>query len=306
MTDAPPTPERRSTTAGVRPLEGFVPSFSWGLRQACRWKRLLIVGILAVGLGAIVGTSIAETPAPSEQYRGWWYRDAPHLLAKHLDEVIFRVVLPLCALLLIGSGFSREVHNRTLVYHLVRPVSRTTLFLARYTAGILPAATVSTLMIATACLTSGVDLPASFWLSIPLTATAGVISIGAVYYVLGALFRRGMVAGLIYTFVLENLFGSVNGSIQRLSVMFHVRSIHHSLNDETFLELSETLQEQKKWELELSARSIAQGAEQLIQEAQKLSFETPLTALTVLGCLTAALLIFGAWKVSRKDFPLKD
>ncbi len=300
------TSDRRPKTAGVRVLEGFGPSFTWGVRQACRWKRLLVVGLLAVAVGAIVGTSIAESAVPPDQYRRWWHRDAPHLLAKHLDEEIFRVVLPLCALLLIGGGFSREVHQRTLVYHLVRPVSRTTVFLSRYLAGIIPAAAVAILMISTACLTSGVELPASFWFSVPLTATAGVIAIGAVYYTLGALFRRGMVAGLIYTFVLENLFGSVSGSIQRLSVMFHVRSIHHSLNEETFLSMSNSLRRQREWELEVSARSIAQGAERLIMESEKLSFETPGTALTVLGCLTVALIALGAWRVSRKDYPLKD
>ena len=55
------------------------------------------------------------------------------------------------------------------------------------------------------------------------------LALGAVLLVLATLLRHGLVAGLFYAFVVEAMLASVPGTMQKYSVMFHVRSLHHGL-----------------------------------------------------------------------------
>ncbi len=114
-----------------RPLAGFGPVFAWGLRRVVRWGKVFFVALLAVGGGVLIGRLIHGAADPAA------------VLAQVMDRGVLTVGLPLIALLLAGESFAYEVQSRTLVYHLVRPVSRTTIFLARFFSGYLPAAVVS-------------------------------------------------------------------------------------------------------------------------------------------------------------------
>lgn len=269
-----PTPAPR----GLRPpLAGFVPVFTWGVARVLRKKKLLLVAAIATGLGALIGNVIGDGADP--------LRD----LARVLDRHILTFGLPLIALVLVGEGFTYEVQARTLVYHLVRPVSRTTVYLARFFSGALPAAAVALLLLAVLVLTSRAPVDARVWLSLPVTAGLGTLALGAVYYALAALLRHGLIAGLIYTFVVETLISSVPGSMQKLSVMFYVRSLHHGLTAGSLPVIPPEIQQNP-----------------LLRAATQVSeVGTAQAALTLLGIAGVGLAL-GAWRVATRDWALKE
>lgn len=273
MTEPPLVPP----PAPSRPLAGFVPIFAWGLRYVLRWRKVLLVVVLAVATGALLGVRTSMT---GHELRS---------LARVLDRGALGFGVPLIALLLAGDGFSYEVGSRTLGYHLVRPVSRTTVFLARFCAGFLPAAVTAFLFLATIVLASGVAVPEQVWWSLAATAGLSVLALGAIYYTLGAVLRLGLIAGLVYTFVVEMLLANVPGSMQRLSVIFHVRSLHHALT-EGALPL-------------VRPRAHRSG---LLPNLPPVSDTGLVGAILVLGALATVVLVVGGWIVTRRDYALKD
>lgn len=266
-----------STSPSPRlPLAGFLPVFWWGLTRVLRRKKILLVALAVVGFGFLIGRNLGD------------HRTLDHL-ALVLDRAVLRFGLPLVALLLVAEGFTVEVQSRTLVYHLIRPVSRITVFLARFFSGVVPAAAVSLLLLATLVVSSGAHLDVRTWASLPATALMASLALGAVYYALAAILRHGLVAGLIYTFVVETLISSVPGSMQRLSVMFHVRSLHHALTAGALPVVPPEIEDTP-----------------LLQGASRIAEGGAWDSVLVLLAVTAAALAVGAWRVARRDWALKD
>jgi ABC-type transport system involved in multi-copper enzyme maturation permease subunit len=279
-TVAPPLPA--PGPRGTRlPLAGFAPVFVWGITRVLRRKKLILVAVVVGALGILVGRQLVglTLDASSPLFK----------LARVLDRSVLTFGLPLIALVLVGEGFTYEVQSRTLVYHLVRPVSRTTVFLARFFSGALPAAAVALLLLVTLILASGAGVGAQVWWSLPVTAGLGTLALGAVYYGLAALLRHGLIAGLIYTFVVETLISSVPGSMQKLSVMFYVRSLHHGLTEGA---------------LPVVPPEIEQNP--LLQAATQVTESGTTQSIVTLLAITAFALGLGAWRVATRDWALKE
>ena len=302
MTDLPPptddAPRTPTAEAPVRPLAGFGPMFGWGLRLTCRWGRLLLLGI-----PAIVGSALlAETYVGGDNDRA---KDDWLDLFALLDEGVLGYILPLITLLTVASGLRVEIGRKTMVYHLVRPVSRTTMYLARFASGVLPATVLGTLALAAICVGSGVDLPARIWLSLPVTAFITALTVGAFYYLVTTLFRGGMIIALIYTFVFEPMFAGTRGAMQKLSIMFHVRGVHHGMTDKVFAENSEAVR--RSLDPEFDFRNLDIRSVDFFQQLQeRLAYDPLWTALTTCLLTAAGLLLLGMWRIRGRDFPLKD
>ena len=277
---APPLPAPGPRGARL-PLAGFAPVFVWGIARVLRRRKLVLVAVVVGALGILVGRQLVgpTLDASSSLFK----------LARVLDRSVLTFGLPLIALVLVGEGFTYEVQSRTLVYHLVRPVSRTTVFLARFFSGALPAAAVALLLLVTLILSSGADAGAEVWWSLPVTAGLGTLALGAVYYGLAALLRHGLIAGLIYTFVVETLISSVPGSMQKLSVMFYVRSLHHGLTEGALPVVPPEIQQNP-----------------LLQAATQVSESGTTQSIVTLLAITAFALGLGAWRVATRDWALKE
>lgn len=174
---------------------GFLPVFAWGLRRVVRWRKVLLVALVAIVGGIAIGRLVAGAAEPML------------VLARVMDRGVLRIGLPLIALLLAGESFAYEVQSRTLVYHLVRPVSRATIFVARFFSGYIPAVIVASLFVASIYGATGIDLGTRTWASIPLVVGLGVLALSAIYFTLSALLKHGLIAGLVYTFARFHLPG---------------------------------------------------------------------------------------------------
>ncbi|MHC5011836.1 MAG: ABC transporter permease [Planctomycetota bacterium] len=267
----------------------FGPVFTWGLTRVVRWRKVLIVALASVGLGLLIG------------FEGVTARNPIQSLVRVLDEGVFTFALPLIALLLASEGFSFEVQERTLVYHLVRPVSRTTFYIARFFSGLLPAALVALLFLSAVIGSAGIGATGEIWLSLPVTAGLGILALAAIYYTLAALLKNGLIAGLVYTFVVEGMITSVPGSMQKFSVMFHVRSLHHRLTDEAMVALAE-----KSGEGGITAGTDGEPGDILLGGAAQIEYDTIAEATVILVGIAVIAMVYGAWKIRRRDFALKD
>jgi ABC-type transport system involved in multi-copper enzyme maturation permease subunit len=272
------------------PLAGFGPVLRWGLGLMVRRHTLLVYLGLALAVGFLTSVGVR---------RGGSVADVD-ALARHLwralDTMVMAFALPIVALLLIGPSYTREVRARTLVYHLVRPVARHTVFLARFAAGWIPAVIVVAVTFHSAVGFSGVDLPASVHVSLFLVSALGTLTLGAVYHTLSAVFERGILAGLLYTFLIEVVLAWMPGSTQVLTIRYHLRSLYHGWVNDAFSEIGPTV----------AGRVAEGGYSQEQRTANPVPLESPEQAVVVLLLVSAALLAFGCWRVARKDFPLKD
>jgi ABC-type transport system involved in multi-copper enzyme maturation permease subunit len=273
----------------LRPLEHFGVVFGWGLRRLFKTKKFAWTAGLSVAVAALAGLAISGMKDPA--YDLWDF----------LGTSVLGVCVPLIALALAAGGFGEEVSEQTLVFHLVRPISRTTLFIARFAAGIGPAIAAACALCLVATILSGVGLPLATVGLLLATAALGTVVVGAVYYALAALFRRGLVAGLVYTFVIEVFFQFIPGSVQKLALSHHVRSLFHRLCDADFAALSQRV-----------AREAERGNNSVIKarRIQDIIAPEPWStiphALLVCGIVAVAALLIGARTIRRRDFALKD
>jgi hypothetical protein len=213
------------------------------------------------------------------------------------------MTMPLLALILVGGGFGEEVQDRTLLFHLVRPVRRSTLYHARYAAGLVPGAIVGAAMVTAMCLGNGAPIGTGTIATLAGVAALGVAALGALYYAIAALFRRGLIAGLVYTFLLEGLFQFLPGSVQKLSLTFHVRSLMHRATDAEFAALSEGVARSIQRRAEWAAAEVRPGT--LTAAIPEPWTQVP-TVWIICACVIVGASLLGARAVTRKDFALKD
>ena len=248
--DVPDNPADDALTSGERPIDvashaprrsmrmplaGFGIVAVQGLKESIQPKRLIFTLLITLGLAAAIAFGVrgeAERAGRDDLLTQLW---------EALDLQVLQILLPLIALIFAGPVYSREMRQRTMVYHLVRPVSRSTVFLARYLAGVVPAAVCATLLCLTLLTLSGADLPSITWSAVTVTVVLGSLVLGAIYCTLGAIFKRGVIAGLLYTFMMEVVVAGLPGNIQTLSVRFHLRSLFHGMVDGPFAEASACL-----------------------------------------------------------------
>jgi len=144
------------------------------------------------------------------------------------NGIVFTVfttfLLPLWCLTFATEGLGREREARNLIWLLIRPMPRWSLYLGKFLA-ILPWSLGLTvggfaLMCAAApepgWLAFRLYWPAIFW---------GTIAFCALFHLMGALFRRPAVVAILYAFFLETIMGNMPGHMKRLSISFYTRCL---------------------------------------------------------------------------------
>ena len=282
------TPVTDSVSPRLAPFTRFGTVFGWGIRRSLRTKKFTVTLTLAAFAGA--GLALVVRAAHQPEYEFW----------AMLDNALLAIAIPLVALALVAGGYGEEIQDQTLVYHLVRPVSRRTVFLARYASGILPGVVAGSTLVVAACLASGLAVSGIVVLQTALAASLGVATVGALYYALAALFRRGLVAGLVYTFVVEGFFQAMPGSVHKLSLMFHVRSLFHRWTDDAFATLSPAISDAIE-----AAKQPSNPMLRMVGVVEE-PWTSALVALTICVGVVAGALILAANEIAHRDFALKD
>ncbi len=149
-----------------------------------------------------------------------------------LDGLAIRMILPLVALVFGTAALGAELEDGTGVHLLTKPISRTTIVLAKVAVGgTLTAALVvpSTVIAAILLARPGAGVPA-----IATSLTAGVL-VGSYLYVaifaaLSLITSRGLIIGLGYALIWEGLLAGVLPGSQVFSVREYVRGIVNAVS----------------------------------------------------------------------------
>ena len=133
-------------------------------------------------------------------------------------------VLPLFTLAYASAAIGGEREGRTLLWLLTRPLPRWAVYLGTFL-GVLPWCLVASVGGLVALGLAGGDLGrraiAVYWPA----AVLGTVALAALFHLIGALFRRPTVIGLVYVFFFESLVANLPGSLKQLSLNYYVRSL---------------------------------------------------------------------------------
>ncbi len=133
-------------------------------------------------------------------------------------------VLPLFTLSYASGAFGAEREARSLVWVMTRPIPRSLIYLAKY-CGTLPWCLAFGMGgFAALCLAGGELGRRAFALYWP-AAAIGTVAFAALFHLLGALFRRPVVVGLVYVFFFEALVSLLPGSLKLLSLSYYIRCL---------------------------------------------------------------------------------
>lgn len=182
-------------------------------------------------------------------------------------------LLPILVLTYATAAIGEEREDRTLVYTLIRPLSRFRVYLAK-AVGILPVVVLAALggygMI---CLAGG-DAGRFAWNNYWPAILLGCLAYTAVFLLFGASLPKPVIMAVVYVFLIEALLGNMPGTIKRLAVSFYVNCI------------------------------IFESAETVGVEPQQTMYGniSAWSAMIVLALGTAAILWLGAWWFQRREY----
>ena len=144
-----------------------------------------------------------------------------------LDGLVVRIILPLIALVFGTAALGSELEDGTAVHLLTKPISRTTIVLAKVAvAGTLTALLVvpSTVIAAILMAHSGANL-VIVTTSLGAGVLAGSYLYAAVFVALGVITSRGLILGLGYALIWEGLLAGLLPGTQVFSIREYVRGI---------------------------------------------------------------------------------
>lgn len=194
------------------------------------------------------------------------------------DRIVLGVyvsfLLPIVAVVYGVSVFGEEREQRTLVYLLIRPLTRWRLYLAK-AAGVLPILAVAGILgFAAICWMGGRLGEPSWGLFWPAILRA-CVAYTALFLLFGAIVPRPAVTAIVYAFFVETMLGNMPGTIKRIAISYYCRCMMYDAGAELGL-----------------APSIRN---------QFLAIDGS-TAALVLDIATVVLLALGAWAFHRGEY----
>ncbi|CAN5123130.1 hypothetical protein BH11PLA2_BH11PLA2_14010 [soil metagenome] len=133
-------------------------------------------------------------------------------------------LLPLFTLAFASGALGSEREGRTLIWLVTRPMPRWAVYVAKFL-GVLPwCVAVGLFGFACLCLAGGEVGRLAFSVYWP-SVIGGSVALAALFQLIGAIFRRPAIVGLVYLFFFETLVANLPGSLKRLSLNYYVRSL---------------------------------------------------------------------------------
>jgi ABC-2 type transport system permease protein len=162
--------------------------------------------------------------------------DVDHLrwTARALEStMVVALLLPLTALILGTAAFGNEIEDGTAVYLLATPVSRLTVFTAKFLATWVTTVVLCCVVAAAGGLIAGGREPgaARLVLSFEIAIVVSAAAYCAVFVTLGIVASRAFIIGLAYVFIWENLITRLFTGTRILSIRQFALAIAEGLAD---------------------------------------------------------------------------
>ena len=189
--------------------------------------------------------------------------------------VFMGFVLPLFTLSYASGAFGTDRESRSLVWLMTRPIPRSGIYLAKFL-GTLPWCLAFGLGgFVAVCVAGGPigrEALARYWPA----ASMATVAFASLFHLVGAVFRRPVVVGLVYVFFFEAVVAALPGSLKLLSLTFYARSLMYN-----------------------AAKAAEYPVEMLPAMTTVVSSET---AWAVLGGATVAINLAGMWLFARSEY----
>lgn len=155
-------------------------------------------------------------------------------LNNNILEMFFPILLPITTMILATAAIGNEIEDRTLPYLTLKPLSRFRIVVEKWLGSIwvaLPAILIGLLV---ACLILFRDQASDYQRVIVSAIVASAIGICAycgIFLLISLLIQRALLAGIIYTFVIENILGRYLKGLRVVSIQHYVKSIYEQLQN---------------------------------------------------------------------------
>ncbi len=172
--------------------------------------------------------------------------DSPsQFISEIMLDVMLGTLLPIATLILATTAFGDEIDDRTLVYLVLKPISRLRIVSEKYLA--VAETTILSLwfgLILTWIIAASGDLAgtADVLLAALVTILVGVAAYGAVFIAVSLIIPRALVVGILYVLIWESLLSRVIPGVWVLSIRHYVQSIYVRMVTETSLSLDNAVQ----------------------------------------------------------------
>jgi len=217
--------------------------------------------------------SIPQAVMTSEKFLKDWGFMTYSRWVIHL--VFMGFVLPLFTLSYASGAFGTDRESRSLVWLMTRPIPRSGIYLAKFV-GTLPWCLAFGMGgFVAVCLAGGEhgrEALGRYW---PAAAMA-TVAFASLFHLVGAIFRRPVVVGLVYVFFFEAVVAALPGSLKLLSLTFYARSLMYN-------------------------EAAAAGYPVEMLPAMTAAVESE-TAWAVLGGATVVITLFGMWLFARSEY----
>jgi ABC-2 type transport system permease protein len=148
--------------------------------------------------------------------------------------MFFPILLPITTMILATAAIGNEIEDRTLPYLTLKPLSRLRIVVEKWLGSIWVALPLILIGLLAACLILFRDQASDHQRVIVAALVASAIGICAycgVFLLISLLIQRALVAGIIYTFVIENILGKYLKGLRVVSIQYYVKSIYERLQD---------------------------------------------------------------------------
>jgi ABC-2 type transport system permease protein len=228
----PATPVRRPRRAGGLNLTSLAALYGLTVRQHLHGRRWIVMGLLfllPVGLTVLVRATAPEAPPAAIEF----------MIAFFL---IPQALLPLVALVYASGIIQDEQEDQTLTYLLVRPIPRWALYLVKLLATLTTTVALTAVFTVLTYAAIYVGSGAGAANVIRRCATAAAVHGAAVaaycclFGLIGLYTRRALVAGILYTAVIEGLLANLPFGLRFVTVIYYARVMAYRSLDFTLTE----------------------------------------------------------------------
>jgi ABC-2 type transport system permease protein len=139
-------------------------------------------------------------------------------------SVFLSFLLPIWSLSFATEALGGEQESRSMVWLLTRPLSRWSIYLAKFVALLPWGLGLNLAGFALLCLAAGQSGRLALRLYWP-AVLGGSLAFCSLFHFMGACFRRSAVVAIIYSFFLETILGNMPGYMKRISISFYTRCL---------------------------------------------------------------------------------
>jgi ABC-2 type transport system permease protein len=217
------------------PLMGTLPVLALTLMHFSHGKAIRVVAAIALLPIVFAVIFLIDDQATTARI----------FLSDVFREFISPTILPLATLILATGALGDEVEDRTMVYLVLKPVSRLRIVLEKYAAVVLAVVVLLWAgQVLTWLLSSGGDaFDAIDVLAAMFVATFfGVLVYAAVFMTVSLVIPRALLVGIIYVLLWESLFSRLIPGARVLSLRHYVNSIYARVLDDSAVRLNDAFQ----------------------------------------------------------------